>query len=601
MNQLLIQRLNSDITQPGFTLMSSFACRKADFLRSGGFDERFFFGSEDREFISRVRAAGEVVVFDPSIVVEHRHEFRVGTFLRYYFKLGKSSHLFYNVAHRERPHLISKPSYQDVLRLVAQTAKGHGFIDGILALTAQFFVWLGYIGSRLEGATDLRSENPQTGRSMFAGRHGTFLGLMSFFGGNMFSSAFSLLSFLIIGNALPIPAFGVFMVAFSLESILSTIGNAGLPLSVTRYASEFSKQGNEENAGSILKTGFALQILIALSLVVLGLFLLEPTVGTALTVDFPPGLYTAVLVGSVGTILYNYTASVFSTYLRFLNLALLRSVVSAVRFAIILSLTVASLATPVNLYWAFILPHWLGFAVAYAVLRKQVRGKGSIQMSYARAILTYGGWNTVSNVSRLMTTHLGSLILAASTTEREVGIFGLGQTLSFVYGVISTTASQYFMPIGARVTSNEDVMPFVRRAMRLVLPLFVLSLISLVFAEPIVRLIYGESRLVAVPTFILLSLPIIVGMAMVSVNVLFHYFFKPYLVSLENVLRMGLFLAGAFWLAPSTGATGVAAVLCVSGMLVHLISFLLLAREFKKRGLSLQPRVWRSFGFSAKS
>jgi O-antigen/teichoic acid export membrane protein len=154
------------------------------------------------------------------------------------------------------------------------------------------------------------------------------------------------------------------------------------------------------------------------------------------------------------------------------------------------------------------------------------------------------------------------------------------------------------MPIGARVKSNADIIPFVRRTLRLAMPLVIVSLISLVFAYPVMSLMYGESRTVAVPVFVLLSLSILTGTSFASVNVLFHYFFKPYYIALETTLRAILFLSGSFLIAHSTGAIGVAAMYLGANLIAQAVSFLLLAKEFKRRGVSLEPRVWRTFGFS---
>lgn len=598
------RRMNRKEGKALFLTTNNFAVLRSVFQKYGGFDERFYLGAMDREFATRLVAAGEVVYYAPEIVVEHYHHFSLKSLFLHLFRQGRGSYLFYIVIGYEKQFQMRPLPWREYLRLLREVSRApslsHRLKRASIALFVQVVVALGYLSALWEGITNLQSEQSEKAQMVASGKRGTAFGLLSFLGGTAFSSVFGFFSFLLIANALSIPDFGIFMVAFSLESIVSTIGNGGLPLSVTRYASEFSKRGDEIYASSILKTGFFIQILITLILVAPGRFLLEPTVSAVLTVTLPEELYTAVLVGSAGSILYNYTTAVYSTYLRFLNLAFLRSVVSVIRFSIILGLASASSAGSVAFFWAFIIPHWLGFAVAFVALQRQVHHKGFVRLSYAKEILTYGGWNTISSVARLLTTHLGSLILAAYTTEREVGIYGLGRTLSFVYGVVSSTISQYFMPIGARVKSNADIMPFVRRVMRLVLPLFLLSFISLAFAKPIIGMVYGESRLVAIPTFILLSLPVIVSMAMVPVNVLFHYFFKPYLISLENVLRLGMFLIGALWLAPSTGATGVAAALCVAGMLVHIFSFVLLAWEFKKRGLSFEPLIWRSFGFTAE-
>ncbi|HEY4612735.1 MAG TPA: glycosyltransferase, partial [Bacteroidota bacterium] len=369
MNQYLLSRLNTDEYKPGFVLTTSFGCTREFFLRSGGFDERFYFGSEDREYVARLLTAGERVVFDPTIVVGHQHSFTPRSFLSYFHKLGKGSHLLYNVANNEKRLGLTPLSPGVIIDMLLQVGRGNGFFARLqkmtLAVVAQLFILIGYLGGKLEGVSDLRHDTSGVNKSSLVGSKGTMLGLFSFLGGTAFSSAFGFFSFVIVGRALSIPEYGVFMVAFSLESLLSSLGNLGLHQSVVRFASEFSKHNDEDNASSVLKTGLALQTTLVLVLVIVGLPIAGPMVTSVLKVPLSPSLLIAVLVGAVGSIFYNYVATVYSIYLRFIDLTVLRAVVSITRFLAIACLALLSLGTVDNLFWAFILPHWLGFAIAF--------------------------------------------------------------------------------------------------------------------------------------------------------------------------------------------------------------------------------------------
>jgi len=161
MNQYFMARMNRDIFHPRFVLTSSFACVAEIFHRFGGFDERFYFGSEDREFIGRLIASGERVVYDDGLVVGHRHHFTARLFFRYYYKLGRSSHLLFNVANDEKSLGMSSNPVTNILRMMGTVGRREGVFRRIrlilLALTAQGIMFLGYVGARLAKATDLRS------------------------------------------------------------------------------------------------------------------------------------------------------------------------------------------------------------------------------------------------------------------------------------------------------------------------------------------------------------------------------------------------------------------------------------------------------------
>jgi len=163
MNQFLIDRMNCDPLHPRFVLTSSFACDPKLFKQYGGFDERFYFGSEDRELIGRLLASGERVAFDKDIVAEHRHHFTLRSFLFYYYRLGRGSHLLYNVANKEKLLGLKTNPIWNIITMLSTVGKGKGlfrrFCLIILAFLAQFFIWLGFIYARFVRISDLRREN----------------------------------------------------------------------------------------------------------------------------------------------------------------------------------------------------------------------------------------------------------------------------------------------------------------------------------------------------------------------------------------------------------------------------------------------------------
>lgn len=602
-NRFLAKRINKEEGKARFLTTNNFACQRSVFEKYGGFDERFFIGAEDREFVSRLIASGEVVCYSPEIVIEHYHRFSLKSFFFLLYRQGRGSYLYYRVVGKEK-NLNSKPlSFREYMEMIRETSSDPRLLrrisKGSLALLAQFFVLLGYVSASWEGITDLRQERTEHAASAASGERGTMFGLLSFLGGSTFSSAFGFVSFLVIANVLSIAEFGVFMVAFSMEAIVSTIAGLGIPTSVTRYASEYSKRNDESGASSILKSGLALQVILIACFAILAFLLSDYVTGSLLNVQLPRALLLAVLVGACGSISYDYVTSIYSIYLRFLDLTLLRSVVALVRFMLVTVVALSAVGSPVYLFWAFILPNWLGLGIASFAFYRTVRGKGSPQPAYFRSILQYGGWQTATSVTRLSTTHFGSLLLATYSTEHEVGVFGLGLTLSFVFGVIGAAIGSYFMPIGARVKSISEVPSFVQRTLRLVLPISILCLLSLLFAYPLVNLFYGSTRLAALPSFIFLSFPAIVGMTFIAVNVLFHYFFKPYYITFASMFRTAVFFLASVYVA-RFGATAVAATFCGAGLLTIALSFVLLRLEFRKSGLRVDIHLWRTFGFSTK-
>jgi len=149
MNQYLVKRMNTESNNPGFVLTCSFACRKPVFEQYGGFDERFYFGSEDRELITRLRTAGERIRFEPDIVAKHRHAFSFWSFVRYYMKLGKASYLYFHHVNKEKHYGLHPPTVSDILQRILSPATGQSVTRNILmiaiAFLAHFSLVLGYL------------------------------------------------------------------------------------------------------------------------------------------------------------------------------------------------------------------------------------------------------------------------------------------------------------------------------------------------------------------------------------------------------------------------------------------------------------------------
>ena len=163
MNQFLIERMNIDPFNPMFILTSNFVCYPKVFQQYGGFDERFYFGSEDREFIRRLITSGERVVFDKNIVVKHRHQFTLKSFLFYYYRIGCGSHLLYNVANVEKSLRLKTNPIKNILSMMLAIGKNESIFRRfrliILAMIAQFLIFVGFVYARIKKVSDLRMIN----------------------------------------------------------------------------------------------------------------------------------------------------------------------------------------------------------------------------------------------------------------------------------------------------------------------------------------------------------------------------------------------------------------------------------------------------------
>ena len=173
MNEMLRAHANRHGESPRFLTTDNLACWNSTFGRFGGFDERFFNGAEDREFLARLVASGEKVTFVPEIVIDHYHSFRLSSFLFHMYEHGRGSYLLHKVIGIEKGLPVEKTSVRVIFQMMRATMSRHSIFDGLtislLILLAQVFAALGYMSAAWEGVTNLRKEGAERGTRSTSG------------------------------------------------------------------------------------------------------------------------------------------------------------------------------------------------------------------------------------------------------------------------------------------------------------------------------------------------------------------------------------------------------------------------------------------------
>jgi len=160
MNRFISARLEREEGKAWYRATGNFACWASVFRKSGGLDERFSTGGEDREFVARLIKAGERVVHAREILVDHLHKFTLASFLIHFFREGRGSYLLFRIVAREKGLPVTHLSLKEYIDLLRTVGRGQGFLESIkrtaLVIAAQASAFLGYCSVFVLGAKDLR-------------------------------------------------------------------------------------------------------------------------------------------------------------------------------------------------------------------------------------------------------------------------------------------------------------------------------------------------------------------------------------------------------------------------------------------------------------
>jgi glycosyltransferase involved in cell wall biosynthesis/O-antigen/teichoic acid export membrane protein len=569
---------------------SNFACRSSAFKDIGGFDERFHVGAEDRYLVTRLIAEGRKVESLPSLRVNHFHDFTWKSFIRQYYRFGKGASLLFRKVAREQKITPERLPLKGYMRLPGSMGRQKSLINRValfcLAVLSQIAAFAGYLATSWEGVGDIVTEKRRQGGPGRIGVQGRASEMVLYLGGTLGGSALGLGSILLMGKSLSVEQFGGFTLLFSLSSLLQTVSSTGVSAAVVRHTVEKSKGGDDQGSANMMRSAALVFVVASAALLGTSAFAWK---------NFAPGgsgspfageiVFDLFLAGSFAAMAFDFFSSIYAITHRLLRLALLRFTVSFVRFCLVLAALVAQIRDPIILYGAFFLPNWFGVVQATISYFKGVPRSGRLLWTSIRTISTYAGWQTVSGATTVILQHAGSLVLALLSNQDQVGLYGLGLTFSFIYSVVAASMASYFIPIGMRLRTNEDVVEFVRRTVRLCLPVIGLCVISLIAFALIFPMVFGSEKAPALPVFILLSISAILGIAMAGLHGLFHYFFKPQLITYAQCAGLvSTVILG--WVLSQYGAVGIAAAILGGRVMLFTALLLFLKPEFSSRGIT---------------
>ena len=100
-NDIIVNFLKNELNvnhnvKPPFLTSNNIAYSKIFLDLTGGFDENFFIGAEERDLNHRIFLEGGELIYDPDLIIEHNNDSNFINFLKHQFDQGKGSYRYYS-------------------------------------------------------------------------------------------------------------------------------------------------------------------------------------------------------------------------------------------------------------------------------------------------------------------------------------------------------------------------------------------------------------------------------------------------------------------------------------------------------------------------
>jgi O-antigen/teichoic acid export membrane protein len=378
------------------------------------------------------------------------------------------------------------------------------------------------------------------------------------FGSQACERALTFAAVTLLLRALPTSAGGSFVLMLKIAGFTGVLATLGLQAGAVSLISGALEAGRQKWADALLRAFLATRVSMAAFLLLLGLFG-HSWIATHLLGIRSAGVYVewGCISGATNAVLMFslHHLQARQAFARYTVLTVMTSMAKLI--AILLLLTASALtASLAAALWA-LLP--LGGAVAglFLASRQFLRSPPKEERREARCALSHiGRWLTVSSLLGVVYANLDSLLVARYLGLTAVDWYGAAINLSLAVTVLATSLFTVFLPAVSRLTGLDDIRRFFRRALMFTGAGAVTLLPVIAIAPWLMRIVYGQRFLPAVPAFRFLFVGTLFCIMYAPASVVFIVCRKPIHMAGQTAFQLAASVPFYIILIPRMGVVG---------------------------------------------
>jgi O-antigen/teichoic acid export membrane protein len=387
----------------------------------------------------------------------------------------------------------------------------------------------------------------------------------------MVASAMGLVGNVLISRNLGPEAFGVYSMAILFIGMASELADMGINLGIVRFASPFIASKNENDANQIFYVSLIWKIVSAIFFFLLLFLTARPMAEIIFQKPqlYQPfqlasfGIFGALLPGFIGSVLqsYNFFGKKVSIDL-FIGLAKLMAVL------IFIGLSLLTAKSGVLIFG--IVP-MLGFALGLVIAPKGYLKGYKWDQKVASRIFSFSKWITVATVCTIFLSRMELLILGRISDTYSTGLFAAAIQITLIVRVLLGAMTTVLFPRVSAMQSTDQMRKYVKISILASLSLIVCFIPLILWAKPLINLIFGAAYLPAAPYFSVILIGNLFSIFINPLSLLMYSLNKPFFLALVNIIQLPVSLFSNLLLINRYGAMGAAYTSVIIRVLATII------------------------------
>ena len=420
------------------------------------------------------------------------------------------------------------------------------------------------------------------------------------FGGKSASGIFTAIQTVIVARMLGVTDYGLLTLVIAYISVLNMFFDLKVWETATKYIGTYLERGETDKTRSMIKLSYILDIgsgIIAFIIAILSAKLISTYI------IHTPEAYVLIWIFSVSLFIdtANSTSdAILRVFDRFKSIAFINSFQKFFRLLVVVGLLFAGFGIKGVLY-GFILASFVGFAVRMWFVLKtlyenDLKGWLSADLGIIRSEWKGIAWflGNTSFIATLKTgneRYLGVMILGYFAGKDAVAYYKIASTVASTMNKVVDPLYEAIYPELVKFTSSNAIKDFKKMISKttrsLVLIIAPIAVVIIVFAEPIIRIIFGNEYLPATNALRILAIAVLIVRFTFWINPALLAMARPGLRTVLEVIATSAYLVLMFALVPPYSYIGAAFAFLGYGVLRSGFAFKFFRDALRDEGRKL--------------
>lgn len=391
------------------------------------------------------------------------------------------------------------------------------------------------------------------------------------FGGKSASGIFTAIQTVIVARMLGVTDYGLLTLVIAYISVLNMFFDLKVWETATKYIGTYLERGETDKTLSMIKLSYFLDIgsgIIAFFIAILSAKLISTYI------IHTPEAYVLIWIFSVSLFIdtANSTSdAILRVFDRFKSIALINSFQKLFRLLVVVGLLFAGFGIK-GVLSGFILASFVGFAIRMWFVLKtlyenDLKGWLSADLGIIRSEWKGIAWflGNTSFIATLKTgneRYLGVMILGYFAGKDAVAYYKIASTVASTMNKFVDPLYEAIYPELVKFTSSNAIKDFKKMILKTTKSLFLIiapiTIIIIIFAEPIIRIIFGNEYLPATNALRILAIAVLIVRFTFWINPALLAMARPGLRTVLEVIATSTYLILMFALVPPYSYIGAA-------------------------------------------